>query len=108
MVSINIHINDDDIKRKVMAAMEQFAYDLKSKSQELCPVDKGTLRDSALVEVTGDTITVGYGGAASSYAVVQHESMSFHHNVGQAKFLEQPFDEMKSELAERLRKAISG
>lgn len=63
-------------------------------SNELVPVDEGTLRASAVVqlpEMTSDGVEValGYGGAASDYAIVQHEALDFAHpNGGQAKFLE--------------------
>lgn len=61
---------------------------------DLVPVDQGVLRDSAIVQepvVSGDEVSVelGFGGAASDYAIEQHENLDFEHpNGGQAKFLE--------------------
>jgi hypothetical protein len=108
MVSVKFNISTLTLKSKALDELERCAIELKARSQELCPVDKGTLRASSQVKRDGDTVYVGYGGAASAYALVQHESLHFHHPVGQAKFLEQPFDEMLPEIIKRLEKAVSG
>lgn len=51
---------------------------IMAKSKELVPVDMGTLRASGHVTLptitpTGASVTLGYGGAASDYAVYVHE-----------------------------------
>jgi HK97 gp10 family phage protein len=51
---------------------------IMAKSKELVPVDMGTLRASGHVTLpqvtaTGASVTLGYGGAASNYAVYVHE-----------------------------------
>lgn len=71
---------------------QQIMTDSKSR---YVPVDTGVLRASGYVEppvVSGSliSVTLGYGGAAQAYATVQHEDLSFHHTVGQAKYLEIP------------------
>jgi hypothetical protein len=64
--------------------------------RDFVPVDLGTLRASGHVQppaVQGSrvSVTLGYGGAASAYAVVQHERLDFNHpRGGQAKYLEAP------------------
>jgi hypothetical protein len=105
-VIINFNIDTEKAKQAAMRALKQEAVLLKGRSQALCPVDHGTLRDSCVIESDENSVTVGYGGAASSYAAVQHENMSYHHNVGQAKFLEQPAQEMEEEIKEAVLKAI--
>lgn len=66
------------------------------KSQVLVPVDTGTLRGSGQVTPpfrsgSGWEVQVGYGGAASAYAIYVHEiTTSQHAAPTQAKFLEQP------------------
>lgn len=94
-----------------------------TESKKICPVYSpdegvtpthvgGTLRASGHVrppEREGRRISVDlvYGGAAEAYAIVQHERTDFHHNVGQAKYLESvimasaPF--MNQRLAKRLK-----
>lgn len=61
------------------------------------PIEFGALRSSGHVEapvVTGAgmiSVTLGFGGAAKDYAVVQHEHLEFNHpRGGQAKYLEEP------------------
>ena len=68
---------------------------IMTAAKKLTPVDQGTLRSSGHVQTPvvrrkTATVTLGFGGAASDYALVQHERTDFTHTVGQAKFLEQP------------------
>jgi hypothetical protein len=77
---------------------------IKGRSQELCPVDSGDLMGSAYVDKVDDrTYAVGYGGVASDYALEQHENLQYYHPVGQAKFLEQAFEEEIVELLREFR-----
>ena len=64
-------------------------------AKQQTPVDLGVLRASGTVfpverSRTGASIELGFGGAASGYAVVQHERLDYHHPTGKAKFLEDP------------------
>ena len=72
---------------------------LQGKSQDLAPVDTGNLHGGAYTrhEGTGvDTeVEVGY---VAEYAVYVHEDLFAHHNVGQAKFLEQPMRDHKDDV----------
>lgn len=76
------------------------------------PVEDGVLRNSGYVndpEVARDSVSVemGYGGAASAYAVVQHENLNFKHRDGRsAKYLEKPLIAAMRGMDERLAKAI--
>ncbi|MGH6631203.1 MAG: hypothetical protein ACREB3_15865, partial [Burkholderiales bacterium] len=70
------------------------------------PVDKGVLRSSGFVILDEDESvirgTIGFGGPAGNgnmgetnaedvnYAIIQHENLDYHHEVGEAKFLERP------------------
>lgn len=103
---MNIGIDDARIKKAAMKGLRAKAIELKGKSQALCPVDSGTLRNSCVIEEHDDYITVGYGGAASAYAAIQHENMAFHHPVGQAKYLEQPATEMEDEIKAAVAQAV--
>jgi len=71
------------------------------------PVDLGTLRGSGTVElpkVSGSSVsvTLGFGGAASAYAVPQHEREDFEHTVGKSKFLSDPMARAEAGLGERV------
>lgn len=81
------------------------------------PVDTGVLRDSGFVsppEIGGMevSVTLGFGGAASAYALVQHERLDYTHTVGGPKYLERPVlnatNGMEDRLAETLAAALGG
>jgi hypothetical protein len=78
------------------AAVTLEAEELITASEPLVPVDEGVLRGSGHVApaeetIDGVSVTCGYGGAAEAYALVQHERLDYHHRVGQAKYLEEPY-----------------
>ena len=82
-----------------------------TESKKQCPVDVGTLRSTGHVqgpETSGGhvVVTLGYGGPAAPYAIVQHERLDFHHTVGKAKFLEVPMLEAVNGMEARLGAAI--
>lgn len=93
-----------------------------AKSQEIVPIGgpptspfdpaPGTLKASGTVglpEVNGSLITceIGYGGAASEYAIQQHERLDFQHKPGtSAKYLERPFVEEAENLLGRVAEGI--
>lgn len=49
---------------------------------------------------TKSIVAVGY---ATNYALIQHENMMFHHNIGQAKYLEQPARQHEKGIANSVR-----
>jgi hypothetical protein len=105
-IVVNMDISSEEAEKAAMKALKAQAMVLKGRSQQLCPVDSGTLRNSCVIEEGDGYITVGYGGAATPYAAIQHENMSFHHPVGQAKYLEQPASEMEEEIKAAVEAAV--
>ena len=80
---------------------------------DFVPVDTGTLRASGHVDQPKTepgriTVTLGYGGAASAYALVQHERLDYHHTVGQAKYLAQPVNEAAAGFGQRIAARVRG
>lgn len=98
----------DRVPEAVASALYQEAEAIMTDSKaNYVPVDTGVLRDSGMVsapDMSGNEISVsmGYGGAASAYAVVQHERLDYHHEVGGPKYLERPFLDAANNLEERL------
>ena len=91
----------------VAAALYQEAELVMTTSKDQVPVDTGTLKNSGFVndpDVNGGEIAVvlGYGGAASAYALKQHEDLTLRHDDGNAKFLERPVLAAGKGLAARL------
>ncbi|MBD3781698.1 MAG: hypothetical protein IE926_01900 [Micrococcales bacterium] len=76
-------------------------------SNRLIPTDTGEMEKTGDVRVTGDTAAVFYThpGAAR-----QHERLDYHHDDGQAKFLEQASARTRAEqlaaLAGEIRKEL--
>lgn len=108
---------------KVLAkALYGEAEDIMRESKLIVPVDTGTLRSSGHVEqpkIAGmkTSVTLGYGGAASGYAIPVHEippppmksrgGRSARHNPPtQWKYLEMPFKKARRGLTERLGRKV--
>jgi hypothetical protein len=97
-----------DFPNKVEAALRVEAEVIKTISQrDYVPVKDGILKGSAFVnpvEREGDelSVTIGYGGAASAYALRQHEEAGYKHKVGSWKYLELPLRAAIPGMAERI------
>lgn len=99
------------IAPKIDAALYTEAEAIMTASKAICPVDTGVLRQSGFVApptTEGNThrIEMGYGGAASAYAVIVHENPSAHHPVGQWKYLEVPLREAAPHLAANIARRV--
>lgn len=79
------------IQKEVAADLRECLTDLEAKAMDIAPKDKGDLKGSAVMEVstTSDGVE-GMVGFDVPYATVQHERLDFHHEQGQAKYLERP------------------
>ena len=89
-----------------------------AEATELTPIDTGELRSRGFVEgpfLTQDEqyygVVVGFekhddrNTEGDFYAVPVHERTHVHHEVGQAKFLEEPFKRLQSEFLRELGEA---
>ena len=103
-------------------AMLQCAEDLLEKSKDLVPVDTGALKENGHIERLSDgsgyavvyDITAGERNPRATdkdfkYGALQHEELSFHHDIGQALYLEIPYesnkDDYKAKIANAIRRA---
>lgn len=96
----------DSGRRGVRAAGEH----LLGRAVPLAPKDTGALRSSGTVKgVNAEPIV--YVIFDTPYAVIQHENEEYHHDDGQAKYLEQPMAEddavMKQIIAQALREGFA-
>ena len=87
----NLKISEDKLIAAGKYAMYEYGKVVMKKSKKYTPVDTNLLRDSAFLELprysgSGVKANMGYGNV--SYAVEVHENLSYHHNVGRAKFFE--------------------
>lgn len=104
--------NRTAVNRAMPRALTEEAQIILRNSLRIVPVDSGTLRRSGAVggvETRGQvhTITIGYGGAASSYALEQHENLFYSHKSGkQAKYLSTPAEARQDDFVRNLRKRL--
>lgn len=94
--------------RELGGAMWREATSIINSAKGITPVDTGTLRGSGHVQIpevteAGVSVVMGFGGAASNYAIYVHENLSsYHRPPTQAKFLERPFLAAAQGMAQRL------
>lgn len=89
------------------AALMEEAEIVMGLSKLEVPVREGVLRASGHVVppvIRAGTIFVqaAYGGPAAPYALRQHEELDYHHTVGKAHYLSDPFHAREAGLAGRI------
>ena len=102
--------NLESLKSKSVAETRRGLYVsaelIMTQSKKIVPVDTGALRSTGHVKPPVDTpgrieIELGYGGPAGKgdkagkdlgYGIWVHERMDAQHKVGEAKFLQKPFE----------------
>ncbi len=86
------------------ASLYQEGFAMAASAKKRTPVRTGRLRASAYVSPpTGDRVEVGYG---TDYALEVHEKTEANFKVGEAKFLENAFNERMDGFVARLGKRI--
>lgn len=78
---------------------EEIMTDVKaSRPGHGVPVDTGALRASgrAVGPRPDDSVLLGFGGTAVPYALVQHERLDYHHDVGEARYLVRGVDRWRA------------
>ena len=81
------------ISDTVQSALLDCGNDLQQKAVDITPIDTGALRASAFTEAESGGNPSVIVGFEEEYAIYVHENLEAHHDVGQAKFLEQPLKE---------------
>jgi len=117
----------DGIKRKLAeaaarankagrAGLYESAEEIMTDAKGRAPVDLGNLKGSGTVTLPTDTpegvvVRIGFGGPAAPYALIQHENLSFRHEVGEAKYLENAVDSLghlvQQRVADKVRLALA-
>ena len=86
------------LMRPVAAMLFQEGERIMAQSKKQVPVDTGNLKNTGIVEppeIQGleASVLLGYGGPAVDYAVTVHENLQAKHKVGNALYLERPFND---------------
>lgn len=114
-----------DLRRKGDLALRRCAEDLLEKAIDLAPKDTGALRESGKVEKLGDAdyrvlfdVTVrdrikkqgrslkGISNPDFHYSGIQHDNLYYHHDIGQALFLEEPYESNKDDYIGSVARAL--
>ena len=103
-----VKFNKQGAIRLVRYSATQASYELMKEvfdeSQRQVPVFSGNLRDSGSLNQFGTRITITY---SAPYAAIQHENLNFKHpNGGKAKYLEDPYREITSNVNAKLSQKI--
>jgi hypothetical protein len=106
-------VTSDYTAREVEMAMPQVLMEeaqlVFRESQRIVPVKTGILRASGMIvpprkKGTKWEVVIGYGGAASSYALEQHENLLYRHQEGKsAKYLEIPTQQRRQKVPDAIR-----
>lgn len=94
----NLGLLEEEIVKAALKGTKKLGENILGESQKLVPVDSGTLKESGVVSLdkSVQVVTISYN---TPYARKQHEDNTLNHpNGGQAKYLEQPFNERASKL----------
>jgi len=100
-VQMNFSRVTREIDQAIKEGLTDATLDLERRSKEEAPVDTGDLRGSGKGEVTNayegykGTVSFNAGSADDgvSYALIQHEDMTFNHpQGGKAKYLTDPLN----------------
>ena len=85
---------------------------MTTSKDKFVPVDTGALKNSGFVDFpqvsrSKVTVTLKYGGPASSYAAIVHEDLQATHTVGQPKYLERPVLEAIDDVGDKVNEAVT-
>lgn len=94
------------ISDTVQSALLDCGNDLQQKAVDITPIDTGALRASAFTEAESGSNPSVIVGFEEEYAIYVHENLEAHHDVGQAKFLEQPLKENSDKYVKYVRDKV--
>lgn len=102
-------MNADAIIARVRAAAEEgliaAAEVVKQEAIQRAPLETGELRNSASTSHEGLRAVVAFD---SPHAVIQHEELGYHHEIGEAKYLENAVIATRTQAAAVIAAAIRG
>lgn len=86
------------VRRAALEALRDGAEAILTEAIDEAPIDTGTLRRSGTVTDAPSEEAV-YVSFNTPYAVKQHEELAYRHpHGGKAKYLEDPFNRLKSKI----------
>jgi hypothetical protein len=108
----NLIDSPNRVRRGIKRGVNEVMQEVFDESQELVPVDTGSLKDSGIFisaqdKGNGVEASISYGNALVTYAIDVHEDLQvFHEPPTQAKYLEIPMTNHQPELLKAIRHRI--
>jgi hypothetical protein len=102
----------NEVEQAMPQVLNEEAQLIFRDSQRLVPVKTGVLRASGQIipprkKGNNFEVVIGYGGAASSYALEQHENLLYRHQEGKsAKYLEVPAQQRAAKMPDAIRNRL--
>lgn len=93
----------EPVRSAITDGLHAAAEVIKQEAIERAPKETGYLRNTAATAAEGLEAAVGFDGP---YAIVQHESLGYHHQDGEAKYLENAVIATKDVVAAVIADAI--
>lgn len=93
--------------------MLEIVTDIRQRAADRAPKKTGTLRGTAYETVAGlSNEVIGSVHFPEKYAARQHEHVEYHHDDGEAKFLEKAMlekaDQIREQIADELQRLFGG
>ena len=103
-INRNTIVAGQEHKDALSAALMQEGFEIMTASKLQVPQDQRILRNSGWVNWPQDTpqgpkVWLSY---ATEYALYQHEKTELHHDIGNAKYLTNPFEDAKRGYTSRI------
>lgn len=105
--------NGDELEKKVLEtageALEECVQDIKTESQRICPKERGFNGGlvSTWYQIIEKAILSAKFGYRAPHAWLQHERTTYKHRNGeQAKYLQNPLDQLANRIMQRVGEAL--
>lgn len=101
--AFNFEVAHQRIRAATTDGLLDAAEIVKQEAIQRAPLDTGYLRNTAEAQAEGNEAAVSFDG---EYAVIQHEAVGFHHQDGEAKYLENSVIAKQAEVAAVIAQSI--
>ena len=107
----HLHQRSKELNPSVEASVRRSMQKVFDESQLLVPINTGALKESGRIidqtNANGDPeVAIVYGNDMVDYALSVHEDLTMFHAVGQAKYLEVPFERERPDIIKSLKQRI--
>lgn len=95
-----------DIRAAVAEGLNIVAHEVQRQSVDRAPIDEGTLRESIVVTPADAQDLTAQVSTDVIYAVRQHEELDWHHERGEAKYMENAVNHIRPRIEKIIGAAV--